>query len=295
MSDDTLQAAGADGVPATGLRWLDLVRVARPGLMASHLWFYLLPAVAGAVTLDRSFWIALVYVTVPLGLLIYGWNDFFDADVDALSRRKNRRVTANVYGPRLPRRQRAALPWAIAAAQLPFLLMWIATGQLALVGWLAAMALGNALYNGPGPRLSRVPIAAELTAASIYLLIVGLGVLVHSPGMPAWCWPFAALTVLNLQVLGTLVDREDDARVGKRTLSVAFGRSTALATVLAMQAARVAISWFATHDPIATAALALCLVLMALGFSMPRWRPSSTAYALSLALDWVWLVLVLGG
>ncbi|MEE8525732.1 MAG: UbiA family prenyltransferase, partial [Thermoanaerobaculia bacterium] len=222
----------AQTAPAS-LSFLDLLRVSRAGLIVSHLWIYLVPAIEGGLLPTLNFWVGLVYVTVPLGLLIYGWNDFFDWDVDHISPRKHHRAGAAAFGPSLTPSQLASLPRVIVLAQLPFAVFWAVSGRLSLVGCVALLVLGNALYNGPGVRLSRIPVLAELTATGIYLLITWLGVLIHSPAMPAWIWLFAALSILNFQIVGALVDVEEDAVVGKRTFAVAFGPTVSMAAVMA--------------------------------------------------------------
>ena len=150
----------------------ELIRVARLGLMASHLWLFFLPVVLSAEVPAVQFWIGTVYVTLPLGLLIYGWNDFFDADVDAISRRKKESPMAAWFGYRLRPEKRKLLPLTIAAAHLPFLILAVVAGAFWVLAWLAVMVLANALYNGPGLRLSRVPVLAEFTATLIYLNIL---------------------------------------------------------------------------------------------------------------------------
>ncbi len=270
----------------------DVLRVARGGLIVSHVWVYLLPALDGSPQLGWNFWAGLAYVTVPLGLLIYGWNDCFDWDVDHASPRKNHPVGGAAFGPSLTRAQLLSLPRVILLAQLPFALLWLASGRLDLVGWMALMALGNALYNGPGLRLSRVPVAAELTATGIYLLIAWLGVLIHSPAMPAWLWVFAALTILNLQIMGALVDVKEDAAAGKRTFAVAFGPTASLAVVIASLLVKAGLTWaFTGHLPATAVALAGA-VLVATGFSLRGVSRRSTAYNSFIVLDWIWLALL---
>lgn len=284
-------------VPAapTSLRLPDLLRVSRAGLIVSHLWAYLVPAMHGSArSLEGSwsFWVALVYVTVPLGLLIYGWNDYFDWDVDHANPRKLNR-SSTFFGPSLTPEQLRSLPPLIVAAQLPFAVVWALSGHGWLVGWMALMAIGNLLYNGPGLRLSRVPVVAELTATGIYLLIVWLGVLVHSPGMPGWCWLFAALSILNFQIMGTLVDVEQDAAAGKRTLTVAFGRTTSRVAVVAFLLVKAALTFRYTGHLPATALMLLGAALVAGGFSFfGRRRRSGTAYTLFIILDSIWLALM---
>jgi 4-hydroxybenzoate polyprenyltransferase len=278
-------------VPAS-LSLPDLLRVSRAGLIASHLWAFLVPAIHGPAQWSSSAWVGLVYVTVPLGLLIYGWNDYFDWDVDPMSPRKLSRGTAAFFGPSLSREQLASLPLYILGAQLPFALAWAMTGHPWLVGWMALMALGNGLYNGPGLRLSRVPVAAELTATGIYLLIVWLGVLTHSPVMPWWCWLFAALSILNFQILGTLADAEQDAAVGKRTLSVAFGRTTSRVAVLVSLLIKAALTLRYTGHLPATAVILAGAVPLLGGFSFLGYRRSGSSYTSFILLDWIWLGLM---
>ena len=55
-----------------------VIKAARPGFWLTSIWFYLVP-VGGRNVFDRAeFWLGLLYVTFPLGLLIYGWNDVVD-------------------------------------------------------------------------------------------------------------------------------------------------------------------------------------------------------------------------
>ena len=285
-------ATGCEPPAQPALRFTDLLRVSRAGLIVSHLWVYLVPAIHGSFQLSWSFWVGLTYVTVPLGLLIYGWNDFFDWDVDPISPRKNHPFGGAAFGSSLTPTQLASLPRYIVLAQLPFALLWALSGHLALVGWLALMVLGNALYNGPGVRLSRIPVAAELTATGIYLLIGWLGVLIHSPGMPGWCWLFAALSILDFQIMGAVVDVEADAAVGKRTFSVAFGRRASIAAVVVSLLAKAALTYLFTGHLMATALMLLGAVLVASRFSLGRVSSSSTAYNSFIVLDWAWLALM---
>src|SRR6266568_4251119 len=65
-----------------------IVKASRPGLWATALWFYLLPLGRRHVFHSPGFWLGLIYVTLPLGLIIYGWNDIADAEIDRFNPRK---------------------------------------------------------------------------------------------------------------------------------------------------------------------------------------------------------------
>ena len=65
-----------------------ILKASRPGLWATAVWFYLLPLGRLQVYHSAGFWLGLIYVTLPLGLIIYGWNDVADADIDRFNPRK---------------------------------------------------------------------------------------------------------------------------------------------------------------------------------------------------------------
>ena len=58
-----------------------LLKVARPGFWLTSIWFYLLPLGRRAVWSEWTFWLGLFYVTLPLGLLIYGLDELGDVVV----------------------------------------------------------------------------------------------------------------------------------------------------------------------------------------------------------------------
>jgi len=90
-----------------------LLKTSRPGLWATSVWFYLLPLGRHQVFHRTGFWLGLLYVTLPLGLLLYGWNDIADAEVDHLNPRKG----TFLFGARGSREQLRRLPLGIALLQ----------------------------------------------------------------------------------------------------------------------------------------------------------------------------------
>src|SRR2546422_9377033 len=90
-----------------------LVKAARPGFWLTSIWFYLVP-VGGRQVLDQAeFWLGLVYVSFPLGLLIYGWNDVVDFDVDRFNPRKG----TYLFGARGTPERLARLPWRMRSEE----------------------------------------------------------------------------------------------------------------------------------------------------------------------------------
>src|SRR3989475_6840623 len=93
-----------------------VVKAARPGFWLTSIWFYLVPAGERNVFHQPAFWLGLLYVTFPLGLLIYGWNDIVDFEVDRFNPRKG----TYLFGARGTPERLARLPWRIALVQVPF-------------------------------------------------------------------------------------------------------------------------------------------------------------------------------
>src|SRR4051812_18688692 len=67
---------------------LFIIQVARPGFWLTTIWFYMLPLARRHVFYSVEFWVGLFFITFPLGLLIYGWNDIMDFGNDRENRRK---------------------------------------------------------------------------------------------------------------------------------------------------------------------------------------------------------------
>ena len=66
-----------------------VVQAARPGFWLTAIWFYFVPVGGQRVLGQGEFWAGLLYVTFPLGVLLYGWNDLVDAETDRLNPRKD--------------------------------------------------------------------------------------------------------------------------------------------------------------------------------------------------------------
>ncbi len=294
MSRSSHQSSNPTPAPAGRLLgFRDVIKVSRVGLMASHLWVFILPAALAGEVPGAAFWIGAVYVTVPLGMLIYGWNDFCDADVDALSARKKDSPMARFFGYRLGPEKRRLLPAYIVALHLPFLVLAAVSGRLWAIGWLAVMVAANWLYNAPGVRMSRVPVAAELTATWIYLNILWLGARTSGVEQHWTVWLLAGTAILIFQIAGAIVDLESDRVVRKITFAVAVGRkwaSSALAAVAASKGILLLAGFGALVPAILNfAAIPLCLMKPT---SLRQHHPSGVAYTYFVFADWVCLAIL---
>ncbi|HKW17768.1 MAG TPA: UbiA family prenyltransferase [Terriglobales bacterium] len=196
-----------------------VIKASRPGLWATAVWFYLLPLGGRHVFNSAQFWLGLIYVTLPLGLIIYGWNDIADADIDQFNPRKG----TFLFGAKGSHEQLARLPLQIAVVQLIF-----ATAFIVLIGakvllWFAALVMFTAVYNLPRHGLKSHPPFDVLNQAGYLLVFVLSSWLNHVPQLR---WPamlFGALFAMHSHVFGEVMDFNPDKVSGRRTTATVIG------------------------------------------------------------------------
>ncbi|WP_442484391.1 UbiA family prenyltransferase [Aeoliella sp. SH292] len=196
-----------------------MLQVARPGLWSTHLWFYLLPLGGYRVLDTLGFWLGAVYVTFPLGLLLYGWNDWADYETDSRNPRKGNVL----FGARLSKPSLAKLPWWIAVVQVPFFIafIWLVGAKFLL--WIAAAVVVNTLYNSPRLDFKGRPLL-DVLCQSGYLLVFVLASWVND--VPQLPWPvfiFGMLFAMHSHLLGETADVGPDRAAGRRTTAVVIG------------------------------------------------------------------------
>ena len=229
-----------------------LLKVARPGFWLTSVWFYLLPVGQRAVWQQWTFWLGLFYVTFPLGLLIYGWNDLFDIEND----RNNPRKGTFLFGARPTPAQTAVLPRWMAFVQLPFAVCFLLIlGPKSLPWWGAVMG-ATALYNWPRIGLKNWPVVDLLNQISYVLVFILSSWLNHIPQPPWSTFAFGALFAMHSHLFGEIMDHGVDLAAGRRTTAGAFGIIPAkgiLATLLTVESILV---WPCARDPWIASALA---------------------------------------
>ncbi len=208
----------AAGTPAWS-EWLFTIKVSRPGFWTTSIWFYLLPLGQRHVFGSWTFWLGLLYVTFPLGLFIYGWNDLVDAETDRLNPRKG----TFLFGARPDDAQLAALPIRMACVQLPFacFFVWL-EGPRAFV-WLAALVVTTAAYNWPPPGLKGRPPFELLNQIGYLLVFVLSSWLNDAPQLPWQTFVFGALFAMHSHLFGQIMDVEPDRLSGRRTTATIIG------------------------------------------------------------------------
>ena len=301
-----VQSTATTSVPEAPPRTLfsDLtfvLQASRPGLWITSIWFYMLPLGGRHLFKTLPFWLGLVYVTFPMGLLLYGWNDYVDFEVDRVNPRKG----SFLFGARGSMEQLRKLPWIIALIQLPFLAVFCQLRGIRMLVCLAGMTLAAAIYNWPRYGFkSRPPL--EILNQAGYLFVFLLSSWVN--GIPQLPWPamlFGALFAMHSHVFGEIMDLEPDSSVGRRTTAVVIGRVRAKLLIALFLAVETALLYVFFRDVVLTGFLfasGLWFVLDATMFWRSRpYTPTQMRFAMVAwnaiaigSMPWVWWKAVFG-
>ena len=279
-----------------------LLKVSRPGFWLTTIWFFLLPLGQREVFGRGPFWLGICYVTFPLGMLIYGWNDLVDHETDQLNPRKD----TFLFGARPTLTQMRRLPLVIALLQVPFLVAFTWLIGWKALAWFAALAATTALYNGPGAALKARPGFDLLNQAGYLLVFVLSSWLGGVPQLPWFTFVFGALFAMHSHLFGEIMDLEPDRAVGRRTTAVAIGIRPAKALMVALLTAESVLVWHGAHDPRIAAAL-VCGAGFFTADAVLLWRARPYASwqmrlfflgwnaTAALSLPWIWQTATLAG
>lgn len=229
-----------------------LLKVARPGFWLTSIWFYLLPLGQRHVFGTAECWLGLFYVTFPLGMIIYGWNDVVDFETDRLNPRKD----TFLFGARPTPEQSRGLPWRIALVQAPFVLLFTWLLGWRALGWFATLAAATALYNWPRIGCKGRP-GFDLLNQAAYLLVFVLSSWLNGlPQAPWFTFVFGAMFAMHSHLFGEIMDLEPDKSVGRRTTAVVIGRRWAKGIMVILLCVEALLIWQNARDPWIAAFLA---------------------------------------
>ena len=221
-----------------------LVQTARPGFWLTSMWFYVVP-VAGRSVWDRAeFWLGLVYVSFPLGVLIYGWNDLVDFETDRFNPRKG----TYLFGARGTPERLARLPWRIAFVQVPFAILFTRLLGPKALAWFAVLIGVTALYNCRPFAFKGRPGLDVLSQAGYLLVFVLASWLNHVPQVPWFTFLFGALFAMHSHLFGQIMDLEPDRRAGRRTLAGVLQAVPAKWLLIVMLAVEAALMWIRARE-----------------------------------------------
>lgn len=194
-----------------------IVHIARPVLWVNTLG----PGVVG-MWLAGSLWQwealpLLLWLTLPFNLLIYGVNDVFDQDTDALNPRKG-----SLEGALIESSEVRTIWTAVLATNVPFLVWFAVVLPPAALAWIALYVLVFVFYSAPPLRFKARPYLDSLSNAAYALPLVFLA---HALGDTP-VWP-AALGLMAWSVakhaFDAVQDIEEDRAVAITTTAVRLG------------------------------------------------------------------------
>ena len=272
-----------------------ILQASRPGLWLTSIWFYMLPLGGRNLFGSVPFWLGVLYMTFPMGLLLYGWNDYVDFEVDRVNPRKG----SFLFGARGSIEQLRRLPLLIVVVQLPFLIAFCYLRGYRMLLCFAGMTAAAAIYNWPRYGFkSRPPL--EILNQAGYLFVFLLSTWVNR--VPGLRWPallFGALFAMHSHVFGEIMDLEPDGSVGRRTTAVLIGRVPAKLLISAFLLIETAILYLFFRDPVWTGFLLASSIWFALDakifwrgrpytsgqmrFAMLAWNLIALA-----SMPWVW-------
>ncbi|PYX91101.1 MAG: hypothetical protein DMG67_11165 [Acidobacteria bacterium] len=273
-----------------------ILQASRPGLWSTQVWFFLLPLGQRNVFHSTAFWLGVFYCTFPLGLLLYGWNDCVDFEIDRINPRKG----TFLFGARGTLDQLHRLPLAMALVQAPFVLAFLyLVGPKVLLFFAGSIAIGGMLYNWPRYGWKGRP-PLELLNQSGYLLVFVLSSWLNgAPQLPWQTMLFSTLFAMHSHLFGEIMDIEPDRTSGRRTTATVIGRIWTKLLIAALLAAECGLVFVFFHDMILSGFLlasSLWFVVDAAFFWRARpYTPGQMKFALlawniiALAsMPWVW-------
>ncbi|MFS0713321.1 UbiA family prenyltransferase [Microbacterium sp. 2P01SA-2] len=222
----------------------------------------------------------LIWLTLPFNLLIYGVNDIFDQDTDALNPRKG-----SIEGARIDPREVKLIAWAVAITNVPFLVFFVIALPIAAVGLILLYAGVFVFYSAPPLRFKARPFLDSLSNAAYGLPLLILPVALGEPPV----WP-AVVGLLAWSVAkhayDAVQDIDEDREAGITTTAVLLGpRGTALWS---------GTWWLVSTVLFALVSLPVALVNLALAGTLVVWmllRPTPNTgrrlYPLSIAFPYI--------
>jgi 4-hydroxybenzoate polyprenyltransferase len=212
-----------------------------------------------------------LYFLVAANIFIYGVNDWYDADTDALNPKKD------AYEHKLQQDERAPLRGAlIGTLFISGFLIVTTPSRPAQLWWVLFLILACA-YSAPPLRFKARPVLDF--ASNILYVVPGFVAYALLSGMqpPFWVVLAAGCWTGAMHLFSAVPDIDADARAGIRTSAVAFGGRVALFVCAALWLSSGLIAYYATHAlwPFMGSAYALAAVILATGYTPER---SARAY-----------------
>lgn len=194
-----------------------ILHISRPVLWINAIG----PAVIG-MWLAGSLWDfttlpLLLWLTLPFNLLIYGVNDVFDQDTDALNARKGSLEGARIASSEV----RTILIWVVAT-NVPFIVWFGFTVPAAALAWIAAYIVVFVFYSAPPLRFKARPFLDSLSNAAYAFPLVFVPLALGAT--PVWAAAIGLMTwSVAKHAYDAVQDIDEDRAVGITTTAVLLG------------------------------------------------------------------------
>lgn len=203
-----------------------LISVSRPRFWLYLAGTYLVGAALGFEVVwdavDPLFWAYFVFFAFPANVFLYGINDYFDTDTDALNTKKGSKEH------QLKQAERAQLKVWLYLGVIMFSLLIYLQPNWWLRGLLILFILVSSFYSAPPLRFKARPIVDFLSNA-FYVIPGIIGYIHASDTLPDWfivwgfcCWTFA------MHLFSAIPDIEPDKNAELKTTAVWLGKQQSL-------------------------------------------------------------------
>lgn len=257
-----------------------LVHISRPVLWINTIGTGLLGMWLTGTLLDVTAIPLLVWLTLPFNLLIYGVNDIFDQDTDALNPRKG-----SIEGARIEAREVRAITWGVVATNVPFLAYFVVALPPVAVAVIALYGAVFVWYSAPPLHFKRRPFLDSLSNAAYGLPLLFMPLALEA----APVWPaVVGLLVWSVakHAFDAVQDIEEDRAAGITTTAVLLGpRGTALWSGAWWAASTVLFAIVSV--PVAAVNLLIAGTLVLLLLRRPTPAAAHRLYRLSVAFPYV--------
>ena len=222
----------------------------------------------------------LLFATLPFNLLIYGVNDVYDQDTDALNPRKG-----GVEGALIKPSEAKMIMIGTAVLNIPFLIYFAFTLPIAATLWIAAYAFCFLYYSMPPLRFKARPILDSICNTSYAYPLVYVPLAFDKE--PIW-WAAIGLMTWSMakHSYDAIQDIDEDSAVGIHTTATLLGvRGTAIWGAVWWTISTVCFAVVNIPVAIANAAIAGYLVIKL--YRKPTQDEAHRLYKYSIAFPYV--------
>lgn len=274
---------------------LDL-KISRPGLWFPTVWIYLVPF-GNQDNFWKSwmFWLGLFFVTFPLNYLVYGLNDYNDAEADAVNPRKGNFL----FGAKAPRIHLDGLLKKITLIILPFVVIFTYLSGLKMFLLLIFMVVVNIVYNFKPFRIKERP-PFEIIIQVGYVTTAFFATELNNLEILPWqTLTYLSLFAFQAHIAGEIMDIEPDLASGKRTTATLLKRRNSKFLMLVILLLESFLVWVWFNDLILALFLALFSVWLVLDvfiffkdkpYTLSQMKLFGYAINLSAILTMVWVL-----